>query len=453
MSDDKENEPPVKKKRLSLSISSRRTNSERFSVPVTEEEAKLAAKGVTPINTTVANEWAVRNFVAWMKNRNSLTPNDPVPEDLLSCSNKIVLCKWLCRYVQETRKENGERYPASTIRSLLAAIQRVLRSNSVAINIFDSLDHDFANLHKTLDTVCVGLRKDGIGAAVKHAPIITLEHEGLLWESGVLGFSCPRSLLRAVFYTVGLHCCLRGGNEHRELKCSQFVRVPLEGYDADTKYVYTENGSKNYQGRFSETGQQNKIVHVYAQVDSCDRCPVRVIDFYFAKIHLTSDSSISAFYRQPKESSVPLGVAWYKNIPVGVNPLKNMMSQISNLAGLPVKYTNHSLRATSTTRMFTYGIPEKIVAEVTGHKSIKALRQYEQTTKEQLQEAGQAIAKCKSEASTETDCDEPFNPFEEESRVESKLSEAEAAKNICQELQKQTCFSGKMKNCTINFNF
>ena len=59
-----------------------------------------------------------------------------------------------------------------------------------------------------------------------------------------------------------------------------------------------------------------------------------------------------------------------------MNPVKNMMTKISELGGLPMKYTNHSLRATSASCMFISGVPKKIVTEVTGHKSVKALRQY-----------------------------------------------------------------------------
>ena len=56
------------------------------------------------------------------------------------------------------------------------------------------------------------------------------------------------------------------------------------------------------------------------------------------------------------------------------------MTTICQRADLPVRYTNHSLRATAATRMFASGVPEKIVGEVTGHKSLKALHTYERTT-------------------------------------------------------------------------
>ena len=62
-----------------------------------------------------------------------------------------------------------------------------------------------------------------------------------------------------------------------------------------------------------------------------------------------------------------------------------MMTEICQRADLPVRYTNHSLRATAATRMFASGILEKKVGEITGYKSLKALRTYERTTEMQQQ--------------------------------------------------------------------
>lgn len=75
----------------------------------------------------------------------------------------------------------------------------------------------------------------------------------------MLGVGNPESLLCIVFYAVGLNFSLRGGQEHRDLKLSQFTRVPADGYDSNTYYQYIENGSKNYQGRFSETGRPIRL--------------------------------------------------------------------------------------------------------------------------------------------------------------------------------------------------
>ena len=90
-------------------------------------------------------------------------------------------------------------------------------------------------------SVAKQLRKNGVGASIKHAPIITPE-EDLLLNKGVIGIFAPKPLVRAVFYYVGKAFCLRGGMEQRSLKPSQFVR----GYNPD-RYTFTQNGSKNHQ--------------------------------------------------------------------------------------------------------------------------------------------------------------------------------------------------------------
>ena len=49
------------------------------------------------------------------------------------------------------------------------------------------------------------------------------------------------------------------------------------------------------------------------------------------------------------------------------------------------KITNHSLRASGTSELFMKGVPEKIIQERTGHKSLDALRCYERTTSSQIE--------------------------------------------------------------------
>ena len=44
---------------------------------------------------------------------------------------------------------------------------------------------------------------------------------------------------------------------------------------------------------------------------------------------------------------------------------------------------NHSLRATGASTLFHANVPEKIIQECTGHRSLAALQQYEHTIDEQ----------------------------------------------------------------------
>ena len=124
---------------------------------------------------------------------------------------------------------------------------------------------------------------------------------------------------------------------------------------------------------------------------------------------------------------------WYKNQQVGVNTLKTFLSDLSIAAGVDVCYTNHCLRATDISRMFTSGISEKVITEKSGHRSLTGLRPYEKTSDHQ-QEAGRAIAAL--EQST----------FENEEK--HKMGSRDADKNP--EITAQSFPGAELNNCTIN---
>ena len=76
-----------------------------------------------------------------------------------------------------------------------------------------------------IDNHFKSLRKECVGSDSKHTEIITKDEENKLWVSGVLGLATTsKALLRAVFFYNGTNFCLRGEQEHRNLKLSQFKR-------------------------------------------------------------------------------------------------------------------------------------------------------------------------------------------------------------------------------------
>ena len=75
----------------------------------------------------------------------------------------------------------------------------------------------FHELLLTMDTVTSSLHRQGIGAARKSAPIMSCEHENMLWDKALFGYDHPKTLERAVFFYVGLHFVLRGVDEQHSL--------------------------------------------------------------------------------------------------------------------------------------------------------------------------------------------------------------------------------------------
>ena len=194
-------------------------------------------------------------------------------------------------------------------------------------------------------------------------------------------------MLRAVFFYVGKAFCLRGGAEQRSLKPSQFVRE----YNPD-RYTYTENGSKNHKGAFGTLHNSNKVVTVYATAGTDGdilRDVVFSLDKYLEKFPVPP-SSLGFFYLQPRAADPK--APWYHPNPMGRNNLNSLLSQLCQEAGIAGKKTNHSLRATGATTLFNAQVPEKMIKEITGHHSSKALSLYERPSLAQKQAVSKVIA-------------------------------------------------------------
>ena len=179
----------------------------------TEQELSELAKGLAPYNTDECTKWELKNFGVWVTARNTAHPDDLIPEDILMSSDPDVLNRRLSQFVVETHKSNGQSYPPATLHQLYSVARQ---------------------LHGTLDSYFNKLHSQGVGRRVKHAEIISTEEEDQLWESGVLNTTTPKGLQNPVFHAVGKIFCLRGGQEQRALKLSQFQC-------RDDSYVYCEN--------------------------------------------------------------------------------------------------------------------------------------------------------------------------------------------------------------------
>ncbi len=104
---------------------------------------------------------------------------------------------------------------------------------------------------------------------------------------------------------------------------------------------------------------------------------------------------------------------WYSDRPMGINSLRDMVKHLACTAGLQGKFMNYSLRATSATRMYDAGVPEKHIKEVPGHKS-DAVCTYERTSEKM---------KCKVSAtlSKPTEIDLSESPHKEKITSYKKL--------------------------------
>ena len=85
---------------------------------------------------------------------------------------------------------------------------------------------------------------------------------------------------------------------------------------------------------------------------------------------------MDVFYLRCVSKKPADGDKWYECSPVGKEKLRKFMEVMCREAGISEKKTNHSLRATGATALFSAGVPERMIRDVTWHRS-NALQLYE----------------------------------------------------------------------------
>ena len=249
----------------------------------------------------------------------------------------------------------------------------------------------YQDLHKIRDSVYRKLQSDGVGMNVKHCEPFSREEETTLWKSGVLSISNPKCLQRAIFYYVGKHFCIRGGEEQRSLKPSQFVRS-----SNPDSYTYVEHGSKNRPGGIDQMNLENKCVKCVAIPENRPMCLVYLLDLYLKKLPSFAFEK-EIFYCRPKATTPHSDKPWYDSVAVGKNKLAGMVSEMCEAGGVK-RRTNHSLRATGASALFQGNVPEKVIQQTTGHRSVEALRVYERPSDDQQRKVSKLMMNSKKES-------------------------------------------------------
>lgn len=115
----------------------------------------------------------------------------------------------LSPFVLSLRKQDGSEYTSGSLFSEITALQKHLEVNGRRISFLN--DPVFSDLKNCLDnsTCMQNVTKQGVGLIKRQAQIISKEQENSLWESGILGTDRPDTLLKTVFWTVGVNFGLR----------------------------------------------------------------------------------------------------------------------------------------------------------------------------------------------------------------------------------------------------
>ena len=99
------------------------------------------------------------------------------------------------------------------------------------------------------------------------------------------------------------------------------------------------------------------------------RCLVKIFKSNKAKLPNPSAPDLFYFKPLPTWKNSKETKPWFTKMAIWHNKHKMVVSKIISDAGFEGYYTNHSLRATTATRLFRAIIPEQLILEQTRHLS------------------------------------------------------------------------------------
>jgi hypothetical protein len=309
------------------------------------------------VMTVILN--AIMLFSDWLQERHNSTAFEDLPPETLNTL--------LRQFYAEVQTKDGKKYSRSAYVNIRNGINRHLNSPPFLRKINIIQDRDYAPANQVFTAVLKELRRQGLDTT-KHKAVI--EHNDIekMYKSGTLSNTNPRALQRKVFFELSLHFARRGREGLRSLTKDTFViKVDATG----NKYItqsYNEK-EKNHQGISNRETEKN--ASMYAQPKDPERCPVKSYELYLSKLN----PKCEALFQKPKKN-FKLSHIWYDNVPLGHNTLGDMMKCISIDAQLSQTYTNHCIRATTSTALHQAGITTERITAVTGHKNNDSLKHY-----------------------------------------------------------------------------
>lgn len=182
-----------------------------------------------------------------------------------------------------------------------------------------------------------------------------------------------------------MYFCRRGRENLRELTPAHFE---VKRDDTGRKYIHKTKSdkTKNHQGDKADDKSCGRMYET-----GTASCPVASYDKYISK----RNSNCPALFQRPCDN-IPrdLNASWYENKSVGKNTLGDMMANLSDIAELSQRYTNHSIRATSITLLSDAGFEARHIKTVSGHKNEASITSYcTDTSLEQKREMSSVLSK------------------------------------------------------------
>ena len=354
----------------------------RFRAPISSDECRRFEDSWVSDASRRKWNWVLNIFEEWRETRNEAVlkvenSGEPVLNQRIAEMSDEDLDFFLARFVAEVRKEDEQEYPGKTIYEMICSLQCYLCfQRKGPLFLIDKKGCKFRNLNSALNVVLKERVAEGIGSITSKAEVITPDQMEYLWQNGFLGSDMPELLRNTILFVFGNCFALRARQEHRNLRMKN-SQLSLHTDESGAEYLqYVEDVSKSNNGGLAHLRIKNKVVRAYENVEKPEHCPVKLYNKYIS--HVPSETSDNSFYLQPLPK--PKGNIWYYKKAAGREMLGNVVKKVMGKAGFDGHFTNHSLRRSCATNLYDNGVPEQVIQETTGHRSVEGVRAYKCTS-------------------------------------------------------------------------
>ena len=164
------------------------------------------------------------------------------------------------------------------------------------------------------------------------------------------------------------HLCRRERENLRSFTPDSFV-IKKDANSGEYVEMSISEKTKNYQGGLGAKADESDPKMFSTGMSNC---PVK----YFKMFLTVLNPNQTALSQKPKRNFLPSDEIWFKNLPIGVNKLGDMMKEISLAASLSKVYTNHCVSSTTIFALDEAGIPIHRIMQTSGHRSESSVKSY-----------------------------------------------------------------------------
>lgn len=249
----------------------------------------------------------------WITNK-KFPMNMKVKTEILDMTSDE-LNHYLCLFVEELRKPNGDEYAPDTLYYLCLSIQYYLDNNGRTENIF--IDPRFEAFTDVLDK----LAKKFCALYFDESNfIVTRVEEEHLWETKQLGCHSPQILLNTLIYFNTKYFYRSTVEEHHQLTFHHIIRFHKKKSERNSTML-----------RFFPKYYSDRDARRYVQEENIEdplRCPVKLYEYYLAKCPETvKNDNISCMYLVPEKYCISESPVWYSTTSLPKRSLEKVVNR------------------------------------------------------------------------------------------------------------------------------